>query len=54
MDRKFCNRENTKYICILCGNCVYNVLQCLCTNSKKDMVNKTIRLGNVLMVHANN
>ena len=25
MDCKFCNRENTKYSCILCGNRVCNV-----------------------------
>ena len=25
MDRKFCNRENTKYSCILCENHVSNV-----------------------------
>ena len=25
MDCTFCNRENTKYSCILCGNCFFNV-----------------------------
>ena len=53
MDCKFCNRKNTKYSCILGGNCVCNVCAVRVDESQEGYDEQNYQVGKCLMVHVN-
>ena len=53
MDCKFCNRKNTKYSCILCGNRVCNVCAVRVDESQEGYDEQNYQVGKCLMVHVN-
>ena len=53
MDCKLCNRENTKYSYILCGNCVCNVCAVPVDESQEGYDEQNYQLGNVLILLMN-
>ena len=45
MDCKFCNRENTKHSCVLCGNRVCNVCAVPVDESQKGYDEQNYQVG---------